>query len=1014
LAQDNITFQEIQAKGAKVAKEVQPDTTQTFEEWLATLLTPAERAALFPFNRYGKVNTANLTPTMRREYYKYLNEYKSQKQHHPTTSQKSEQKSEKGVSEEQSQPRVAEQTRRSYDVSNKENLEPSGKTQKQQTGKVRQQPHPNIAQQTQRLNEGGNLQRKAPPASASPPVVQPGPPVQGSLGAAPTQKTVESTAAPQPAPAQRYQPEGVKVDRAPKSWRDNVTPSPSQVTAAQRRQQAGLPPRPTDQQSLDHGQAIEGKTPKPEPTYTQKPGVIYGSSKGEEDLHGATTIEGAEADRKQKQKTASQTTASLDDDVAVDKRISNAISQAMKVEGMDERNPQGKAAIEDYLKTGGINIDPETTAWCAAYVNTTLKRANIQGTGSLTANSFQNFGQGVDFDNITKGDVVLDTRGKRSDQTGGHVMMATGKTKTDKKGNQYVQVIGGNQGKEGDSGSHYASVAWRKVNGNTMFRRSNEMADFMAKGGGGNKKQTSEKDQKEDPSVGMSAELLRKYEGTGGEFSDKAYWDVNHYRLGYGSDTITDKNGNIREVQKGDVVTRDDAERDLKRRVTASQDQIRNRIGDDAWNKLDARTRASITSMTYNYGKVPPTVADAIDNDGGKDEISKAIAGRAEANNGVNRKRRLGEADYMMQEDPTAQEELPPSTVNTSRLEGTTQEEKAVATAEPNQAVADNTPLPEAPPPLEEATVRFGATQLEQRLPKMMKKYPDVKYNRNEDGSYTFKGPKLGDAIEDSKQQVRDYYKEHPFIASMAPPVDKLIDVTKKPTAIDQPTVEPLKKVIQPQAPAQASMVPSAPSPKPQAAATPTAAPEPKPEPKAEPKAVEPPKETKAPAPPPEKKKPIDELGPQLDSLGITPMAKGGSFDVGGEEGPSLITPLKRGSKAKLVGEAGKERITVQPQNKYRSDATTIKPSFAPDPTTDMPTRANPQSEQAAIGANQASLKADNSPVSNPVYDTNLRPINVITPTMPISFISAMNRAKGLDPDVTTNRYGGFYPYCKG
>lgn len=54
-----------------------------------------------------------------------------------------------------------------------------------------------------------------------------------------------------------------------------------------------------------------------------------------------------------------------------------------------------EAAISDYLKTGGQNLDPATTAWCAAAVNSALQQAGQKGTGSNMAKSFLNWGEGV-------------------------------------------------------------------------------------------------------------------------------------------------------------------------------------------------------------------------------------------------------------------------------------------------------------------------------------------------------------------------------------------------------------------------------------------------------------------------------------------------------------------------------------------------------------------------------------------------------------------------------------------
>ncbi|ARB04788.1 glycoside hydrolase family protein [Neisseria lactamica] len=139
--------------------------------------------------------------------------------------------------------------------------------------------------------------------------------------------------------------------------------------------------------------------------------------------------------------------------------------------------------------------------------------------------------------------------------------------------------------------------------------------------------------------------MIRKHEG----FSSRTYWDVNAYRLGYGTDTITDRNGNVRRVRQGDTVTREDAERDLARRVQIFRNGARRKIGEAQFDRLPAKTQAAITSVAYNYGsldKLPSLVTAA--RSGNINAISRAIAARQGDNRGVNRKRRLEEAAAVM------------------------------------------------------------------------------------------------------------------------------------------------------------------------------------------------------------------------------------------------------------------------------------------------------------------------------------------------------------------------------
>ena len=109
---------------------------------------------------------------------------------------------------------------------------------------------------------------------------------------------------------------------------------------------------------------------------------------------------------------------------------------AAKQLGMNERDQN--AALSDYLTTGGVNLDPATTAWCAAYVNATLAQSGQKGTGSNMARSFMDWGTEVS--EPQKGDVAVFQRG---DPNGpyGHVGFFDGYNE-----DGTIRVLGGNQG----------------------------------------------------------------------------------------------------------------------------------------------------------------------------------------------------------------------------------------------------------------------------------------------------------------------------------------------------------------------------------------------------------------------------------------------------------------------------------------------------------------------------------------------------------------------------------------
>jgi uncharacterized protein (TIGR02594 family) len=72
---------------------------------------------------------------------------------------------------------------------------------------------------------------------------------------------------------------------------------------------------------------------------------------------------------------------------------------------------EGQSAVGDYLRTGGQNLDPATRAWCAAFVNATLSKAGLPGTGSNMARSFLNYGTPIEAASLRPGDIAVFPRG---------------------------------------------------------------------------------------------------------------------------------------------------------------------------------------------------------------------------------------------------------------------------------------------------------------------------------------------------------------------------------------------------------------------------------------------------------------------------------------------------------------------------------------------------------------------------------------------------------------------------
>lgn len=143
--------------------------------------------------------------------------------------------------------------------------------------------------------------------------------------------------------------------------------------------------------------------------------------------------------------------------------------------------------------------------------------------------------------------------------------------------------------------------------------------------------------------------LLRQFEG----FSGKAYWDVNAYRTGYGSDTITKADGTVVKVTKDTIVTKEDAERDLARRTKEFANTARRDVSAATWDKLPPNVQAALTSVAYNYGSLSRLdsvvkAAQASAQSGDMRGLADAVRMLQSHNNGVNAKRRNQEADYIL------------------------------------------------------------------------------------------------------------------------------------------------------------------------------------------------------------------------------------------------------------------------------------------------------------------------------------------------------------------------------
>ena len=154
--------------------------------------------------------------------------------------------------------------------------------------------------------------------------------------------------------------------------------------------------------------------------------------------------------------------------------------------------------------------------------------------------------------------------------------------------------------------------------------------------------------------VDQATELLKRFENAGITATSilTPVWDVNNWRIGYGSSTVTMPDGKViklsnnRTKKPNITITGEDASRDLQRRLenefiprTLSQ------LGDAA-KTLSNGTLAALVSVTYNYGSLPRSVVLAAKSKN-INLLIDAVRALATDNSGINKKRRNKEANYI-------------------------------------------------------------------------------------------------------------------------------------------------------------------------------------------------------------------------------------------------------------------------------------------------------------------------------------------------------------------------------
>lgn len=132
--------------------------------------------------------------------------------------------------------------------------------------------------------------------------------------------------------------------------------------------------------------------------------------------------------------------------------------------------------------------------------------------------------------------------------------------------------------------------------------------------------------------------LLSSYEG----FRSKAYRDGKRYSIGYGSSIVDGK-----PVKKGDTITKQKAIQQKFSDIDKFKNKITQQIGQQTWSDLDLDTKVVLTSIAYNYGRLPSNLVNAAKSKN-KSRMHNIIKNDlSQHNKGINRWRREDEAGIL-------------------------------------------------------------------------------------------------------------------------------------------------------------------------------------------------------------------------------------------------------------------------------------------------------------------------------------------------------------------------------
>jgi GH24 family phage-related lysozyme (muramidase) len=135
----------------------------------------------------------------------------------------------------------------------------------------------------------------------------------------------------------------------------------------------------------------------------------------------------------------------------------------------------------------------------------------------------------------------------------------------------------------------------------------------MKEAGIGSGSGTPDPNDPNDPNNGGSGDAneqqLTEAQIAGEEgFRGDAYKDsVGKWTIGYGQTTMDG-----RAVKQGDKMSKEQAVAGLRTNIKSHRDVAISQVGQEKWDKLDPKVRASLTSVAYNYGSLPDRIMPAV------------------------------------------------------------------------------------------------------------------------------------------------------------------------------------------------------------------------------------------------------------------------------------------------------------------------------------------------------------------------------------------------------------------